>query len=91
MKLPYTHKDVALFMKKQLDKDKILYQESVVYEIEKNFGSDFVYINENGNLAIDRNVLKEFRNITPDVVWERGGRCWRLREEFDHPISRMQE
>ena len=91
VKSKLTAKDVAEYMKKQLDQQKYLYQEVIVYEIEAKFGSDFVYINENGNLAIGRNVLKEFRKITPNVVWERGERCWRLREEYDEPDSRMQE
>jgi hypothetical protein len=34
-----------------------------------------VYENENGNLAINRQVLKEFRKLTEKtVVWERGVR-----------------
>ncbi len=86
-----TAKDVANFMKTQLDLKKYLYQEDIVYEIEKNFGSNFVHENENGNLAIDRKVLKEFRNITLNTVWDRGERCWRLREQYDQPGSRMQE
>jgi hypothetical protein len=48
------------------------------------FGSDCVYENENGNLAIDRKVLSEFRKLTTDdVVWERGERLWRRREDYD--------
>jgi hypothetical protein len=84
-------KDVASFMKSQLDTKKYLYQEDIVYEIERKFGSDFVYTNENGNLAIARKVLNQFREVTPNAVWERGERCWRLREKYDQPGSRMQE
>ena len=86
-----TAKDVAQYMKERLAKQRYLYQEVIVYDIESKFGSDFVYVNENGNLAIGRNVLKEFRKITPNVVWQRGERCWRLREKYDQPESRMQE
>lgn len=86
-----TAKDVAAFMKTQLDQAKYLYQEVVVYKINKKFGSDFAYVNESGNFAIDRKVLKEFRKITPNVVWERGERCWRLREKYDQAVSRMQD
>jgi argonaute-like protein implicated in RNA metabolism and viral defense len=86
-----TAKDVAAYMKSLLEESKFLYQEVVVYQIKKQFGSDFVYDNENGNLAIDRRVLKEFRSITPDVVWEREERCWRRRQKHDKPGSRGQE
>lgn len=86
-----TAKDVALFMKDQLDEKKYLYQEDLVYEIEKKYGGSFVYTNDNGNPAIDRTVLKEFRKLTPNVVWERGECCWRFREKYDETGSRMQE
>jgi len=86
-----TPKDVARFMKSQLEEKKYLYQEEIVYEIMEKCGSEFVYTNENGNPAIDKVVLVEFRRITPNVVWERGERCWRLREGYDTPGSRMQE
>lgn len=83
--------EVAEYMKEQLAQQTYLYQDVIVYDIEAKFGADFVYTNENGNLAIGRNVLKEFRKITPDAVWERGERCWRTREKYDQPGSRMQE
>ncbi len=86
-----TTKDVAVFMKTQFDKNKFLYQENIVYKIKDVFGSDFVYVNINGNFAIDRKVLTEFKKITPNAVWERGEYRWRKREEFDQSNSRMQD
>jgi len=75
----------------RLEEEELLYQEVVVYEIEERFGSDFVYENENGNLAISRKVLSEFKKLTEDsVVWERGERLWRNREDFD-PEGRSAE
>lgn len=71
-------KEVAEWMKQQFDRSSYLYQESTVYQIKKLFGDDFVYQNDNGNLAIDKNVLKEFRTITEgEVTWERGDKAWR--------------
>lgn len=73
-----TAKDVAEWMATQFDKSCYLYQEDVVYKIQKNFGKDFVYDNENGNLAIGKNVLREFRKFTEgEVVWERSEKAWR--------------
>jgi hypothetical protein len=86
-----TPKDVALFMKTELDKKKCLYQEDIVFDIERKFGSQFVCISKNGTQGIDSKLLLEFRKITPNVVWERGERCWRLRERNDEPRSRMQD
>lgn len=83
-------KEVAKFMLEQLEKEKYLYQESVVYDIDKKFGERFVYMNDNGNLAIGRDVLKEFRKLTEEtVVWERGERLWRKREAYDTIGSRQ--
>ena len=66
-----------------------LYQEVAAAEMKRRFGSEFVHINPNGNLSIDRQVLKEFRTITGDgVVWERGERCWRRRASYDSPGRR---
>jgi len=42
-----------------------------------------VYTNQNGNLAISKEVLEEFRKL--DVVWERDERCWRKRTNLDKP------
>lgn len=83
---PLTAVDVACWMVEQLREQRYLYQETVVYEIAEKFGSEFVYDNANGNLAIGKRVLAEFRKLTEhDVVWERGDRMWRYREAYDAP------
>ena len=47
--------------------------------IQEKFGESFVYENENGNLAISRQVLADFRHLTEGkVVWEREEKRWRL-------------
>ena len=74
-----TVKSIAEWMLKQLDeKNKYLYQEDVAHKIKQEFGDEFVYLNENGNLAIDKKILKEFRKLTEGkVVWDRGEIAWR--------------
>ena len=74
----------------ELEKDQMLYQELVVCDIQQKFGDDYVYENQNGNLAIAEDVLSEFRNLTKDVVvWIRGEKYWRFREEQDDPGRRQ--
>ena len=81
--------DVAQWMVVELDRRKYLYQAAISYEIQSRFGDQFVYVNANGNLAIDRRVLREFRGLTePNVVWERAGRLWRYRAGYDPPGQR---
>jgi argonaute-like protein implicated in RNA metabolism and viral defense len=83
---------IAKWMLEELEREKYLYQEVVVYEIQSKFGEEFTYINENGNWAIDKRVLREFRNLTENtVVWKRGERYWRFREDYDDPNKRQAE
>lgn len=83
-------KDVAEWMLEAVRREEYLYQNVVVYEIAEKFGEEFTYTNNNGNLAIDSRVLNEFRKLTGDtVVWERGQRLWRSREEHDDPGRRQ--
>lgn len=82
--------DVARSMADRLRAEDVLFQEEVVDDIEREFGSEFIYDNENGNPAIDRRVLEEFRRLTPDAVWDRSERCWRHREPYDEVGSRAQ-
>ena len=81
--------DAAEWMKSELEKEAILYQETAIYDISGRFGEQFTYINQNGNLAIGRDVLREFRRLTePQVVWVRAERYWRWREAFDPDTGR---
>jgi hypothetical protein len=74
---------------------KELWQQDAVVQIGKEFGEDgkeFLYENANGNLAIKKNVLTEFRKLTHDtVVWERRSRYWRMRKPSDPAGRRRAE
>ena len=73
-----TAKDVADWMAAHFNTASYLYQEMVVYQIRSQFGPCFVYANANGNLAIGKDVLKEFRKLTDGlVVWEKSSKAWR--------------
>lgn len=73
-------------MVKQVETGGLLYQDTVVYEIASTFGDEFTYLNDNGNLAIRKDVLEAFRKLTKNtVVWEHDSRAWRKREPYDSP------
>lgn len=79
-----TAEHVAQWMLEELHRVKYLYQQDAVFSIETRFGDKFFYINEAGNPAIDKKVLAAFKKITANsVVWERGERVWRMREDYD--------
>ncbi len=81
-----TDLEVATWMAEQVRQKTELYQEDAVDHIERNFGNEFTYENQNGNLAISKPVLKHFRVMTEaDVIWEPRYRLWRLREPSDDP------
>jgi len=68
----------------ELKRVQYLYQHEVVFSIETQFGEPFFYINDSGNPAIAKSVLAAFKKLTGDtVIWERGERVWRMREDYD--------
>jgi hypothetical protein len=70
--------EVAQWMFQQLESSAWLYQETVVFQIRNKFGDAFVYQNQNGNLAIGKDVLKEFRKLTEgNAIWSKSDRSWR--------------
>jgi hypothetical protein len=87
---PTTPEKIAEWMVAALERDGLLYQETIVYEIAQRFGDEFTYINERGNPAINRRVLAAFKKLTDEnVVWEKGERLWRKRMVTDE-VGRSQ-
>jgi hypothetical protein len=86
MKSEHTPKQVAEWMLEELKRQGKLHQDTVVFKIVQEFGTQFTYDNEDGNLAIRRDVLAAFRKLTKDsVVWIQEDSYWRLREPHDVP------
>jgi len=86
----YTADDVAKWMSLQFQMSAYLYQEKVVHQIRTQFGERFVYTNANGNLAIGKDVLKQFKKLSEGkVVWERGDRAWRRLREYEAYTGRQ--
>jgi hypothetical protein len=81
-------KEIAEFMKEHIKGD-YLYQQTIAQEIKREFGDKWLYKNENDNPAIKKEVLDEFREITPDLRWSRSGFFWRKRRPTDDPNKRQ--
>ena len=76
-----TPEAIAEWMLEELKQETILSQEVVAHEISMLFGEEFTYTNANGDLSIDERVLREFRNLTTNMVISVGGeRVWRLKQ-----------
>jgi hypothetical protein len=85
-----TTKDVAAWMLNQVELKERFYQQDAVWSVRKYFGERFIYLNQNHNPAISREVLKEFLRISlKTVVWNRRERYWRSRQLSDHISNRM--
>jgi hypothetical protein len=88
-----TPKDVAAWMLAQVDENDELLQVDAVGEIQRLFGPKFVYVGDNGEMAIDRRVLYQFRKLSSKaVVWVTehhglywSGAHWRKRIQGDSP------
>lgn len=78
--------DVAQWLLDEVVQKTYLEQEVAVYTIHKKFGDDFVYTNDNGNLAIAKKVLAAFNKLSGDsVVWLRGEKAWSPRQSYHYP------
>jgi hypothetical protein len=85
-----TSRDAAAWMLLQVKKNGTLYQCHAAKHIRSYFGKRFIYLNENSNPAISREVLKDFLAISLEtVVWSRRKRYWRRRRVGDKPKQRM--
>lgn len=79
--------EIAKNMKNRIIKDRYLEQESAAIWLEQIYGKAAVYINQHGNLAINKNVLMAFEEITSkNVVWDKVNKLWRLRESGDYNL-----
>ncbi|MBD0379282.1 DUF6953 family protein [Paenibacillus sedimenti] len=75
--MPITAEEVAEWMFQELKSAGILYQKDAVDYIVNNFGESFIYVNENGNQAIGKDVKKAFKKLHGGrAAWERDGFFW---------------
>nr|WP_218103456.1 hypothetical protein [Paenibacillus allorhizosphaerae] len=61
----------------ELKSSGILYQTDAVNYIINNYGKTFIYVNENGNQSISKDVKKAFKKLHAGrAAWERDGFFW---------------
>ena len=75
--MAYTANDVAEWMYNKVKNAGILHQSEAVAHIIEHFGEAFIYVNENGNQAIEKEVKKAFKKLHGGrAAWERDGFFW---------------
>lgn len=72
-----TSLEVAEWMVQEIRFKGMLRQEDAIAYIRSHFGEAFVYVNENGNASIAKEVKKAFRKVHGGrVSWDRDGFFW---------------
>ncbi|AZN39301.1 DUF6953 family protein [Paenibacillus albus] len=75
--MEHTAQQVAEWMIKELQEVGTLHQEQAVAHIKAQYGEHFIYVNENGNESIDKEVKKAFKKLHGGrAAWERDGFFW---------------
>jgi hypothetical protein len=75
--LEFSANEVAEWMLNEVKSAGILYQADAVNYIINNFGETFIYVNENGNQAISKDVKKAFKKLhAGKAAWDRDGFFW---------------
>lgn len=77
------HRLAADWMAQEFNTNGILSQPMAAHSINEKFGKDCVYINKNFHLGINKDVLKEFRNLTPDAIYVNKGKYWTKKTNFN--------
>ncbi|KWX72692.1 DUF6953 family protein [Paenibacillus jilunlii] len=72
-----TAQEVAEWMVKEIRFTGTLYQTAAIEYVKANFGEQFVYVNENGNASLSKDVKKAFRKLHGGrIAWDRDGFLW---------------
>ncbi len=72
-----TAQEVAEWMVKEIRFTGILHQTAAIEYVKANFGEQFVFVNENGNASLSKDVKKAFRKLHGGrIAWDRDGFLW---------------
>ncbi|AWV31429.1 DUF6953 family protein [Paenibacillus odorifer] len=72
-----TAQEVAEWMVKEIRFTGTLHQTTAIEYVKENFGEQFVFVNENGNASLSKEVKKAFRKLHGGrIAWDRDGFLW---------------
>lgn len=75
--MAFTAQQVAEWMVQEIRFKGILYQTEAISYVREHFGEEFVYVNENGNASLEKEVKKAFRKLHGGrIAWDRDGFMW---------------
>ena len=69
--------EIAEWMLNEVKSAGILHQTAAIEYIVSHYGAEFIYVNENGNKSIAKEVKKAFKKLhNGKAAWERDGFFW---------------
>ncbi|AIQ44722.1 MULTISPECIES: hypothetical protein [Paenibacillus] len=72
-----TAQEVAEWMVKEIRFTGTLHQTAAIEYVKANFGEQFVFVNENGNASLAKDVKKAFRKLHGGrIAWDRDAFLW---------------
>jgi len=80
-----TEDDAARWMLDKFEEFGFLYQEEAATQLFQLNDEKLAYFDERSNLCVGKGVLAIFNRMTPNAVYERADKFWRLRLETDQP------
>jgi hypothetical protein len=80
-----TEDEAAHWMLAEYEEAGFLYQEAAASHLFQLQDEDLAYFDQSSNLCVGKGVLKIFNSLTPEAVYERSGKFWRIRLETDQP------
>lgn len=80
-----TEQDAAEWMLAEFRRDGFLYQDLTASHLFQLADEKLAYFDASSNLCVGKGVLAIFNRLTPDAVYERAGKFWRVRLETDQP------
>ncbi|GIO15213.1 hypothetical protein J19TS2_47680 [Cohnella xylanilytica] len=72
-----TEQRIAEWMVNEIKFRGMLRQEEAIEHVRSHFGEEYVFVNENGNASLSKEVKKAFRKLHGGrVTWDRDGFFW---------------
>lgn len=72
-----TAQQVAEWMVEEIRFKGNLYQTNAIEYVKTNFGEQFVFVNDNGNASLSKEVKKAFRKLHGGrIAWDRDSFMW---------------
>ncbi|WP_442955992.1 DUF6953 family protein [Paenibacillus sp. MMO-58] len=72
-----TEQQIAEWMVNEIKFRGMLRQEEAIEHVKQHFGEQYIFVNENGNASLEKEVKKAFRKLHKGrVAWDRDGFFW---------------